>query len=135
MVAGWTAIAVVVGLSAAEGLAQQPVKCRRQPIEPCVKRHGRLSTQNGISPRIWLVGTKRMVHPENTDDFLPEAALRYTQMTSDDHSYIFGDFTICPVEPDLPGHLRGVCVTTAETHVIQPLRRRLLSTWPTGRGR
>ena len=56
-------------------------------------------------------------------------------MTSSDHSYIYGDFDICPMEPDKPGHLRRVCVAGMEKLVVQNLRGsrppfRLLSTWP-----
>ena len=45
--------------------------------------------------------------------------LKYTEMTSPDHSYIFGDFTICPIEPDILGHMRDVCVTAAKNLVVQ----------------
>jgi hypothetical protein len=67
-------------------------------------------------------------------DFLPPAVLRYTEMTSPDHSYIFGDFTICPTEPDLPGHMRDVCVSNASNLVVQRVDHsrppfRVRSTW------
>ena len=56
-------------------------------------------------------------------------------MTSSDHSYIYGDFDICPLESDKPGHLRRACVAGMEKLVVQNLRSsrppfRLLSTWP-----
>ena len=56
-------------------------------------------------------------------------------ITSPDHSYVFGDFEMCPTEPDTPGHLREVCVASAERLVVQNLQRstppfRLLPTWP-----
>lgn len=58
-------------------------------------------------------------------------------MTSPDHSYIYGDFDICPLEADRPGHMRRVCVVGAEKLVVKNLRNdrpafRLLSTWPPG---
>src|SRR5262245_23350955 len=75
--------------------------CTYPPVEPCAIRHGRFSTQNGITRTIWLVGTRRRLDVTNEiSDFLPTAALKYTEMTSPDHSYIFGDFTFCPVEPE-----------------------------------
>jgi len=103
---------------------------------PCVKHHGRLSSQNGITLRIWLIGTTRSV---GVDGPLPKAvadlADPYLMLTGTDHSYIFGDFTICPTEPDRPGHLRWVRVTAAEKLVVQNLQGlrpafRVLSTWP-----
>jgi len=114
---------------------QSSWKCSTQPIEPCVKRHGRLSSQNGIALKIWLIGTTRMVALENDVDDVPTSIAKYLDMTSDDHSYIFGDFDVCPVEPDVPGHIRRACVAGAEKLVVQPLRGskpafRLTSTWP-----
>ena len=60
---------------------------------------------------------------------------RYIDMTSPDHSYIYGDFSICPLEPEVAGHLRRVCVTGAEKLVVRRVDGsgptfRLVSTWP-----
>ena len=60
---------------------------------------------------------------------------KYLDMTSPDHSNVYGDFEICPIEPDIPGLLRRACVTGAEKLVVQRVRDstvpvRLLSTWP-----
>lgn len=99
-------------------------------------RHGRLSSQNGIPLTLWLIGTKRVVAVANSlDSFLPLDVHRYLEITSEDHSYIFGDFIVCPLEPDTPGHMRQACITDAERLVVRPLRRpgpsfRILSTWP-----
>jgi hypothetical protein len=66
---------------------------------------------------------------------LPPLLRRYLDMSSADHSYVYGDFEICPLEPDRPGHMRAACVVSAEKLVVQNLRRsrppfRLLATWP-----
>ena len=110
-------------------------QCRTKPVEPCVKHHGRLSSQNGIALKIWLIGTTRMAAVDNSIDDLPPLVRKYLDMTSPDHSYIFGDFDICPLEPDEPGHLRQVCVVGAEKLVVQDVQGvrpafRLMSTWP-----
>jgi hypothetical protein len=94
-----------------------------------------LSSQNGIALTIWLIGTTRVVGLDNEIDELPAQGRKYLDMTSPDHSYIYGDFDVCPVEPDKPGHMRRVCVAGAEKLVIQNLQGsrpafRLLSTWP-----
>jgi len=128
------AIALIVGLLPSLGWpGQETWRCVGAPVEPCATRHGRLSSQNGIARRIWLVGTNRVVSVYDTE--LPDEIQPYLQLTSEDHAYIFGDFEICPLEPDTPGHMRSVCVAAAERLVVQPLRRpgpafRLLSTWP-----
>lgn len=132
---GRTALAVVLCLGLGSGPAAAAWRCRARPVEPCAKRHGRLSSQNGRALLIWLIGTTRVVDLENDADELPPPIRRYLDMTSPDHSYIFGDFEVCPLEPDQPGHMRAVCVASAEKLVVQNLRRsrppfRLLSTWP-----
>ena len=134
--------AILLGLWSAmstHGAGAAPWLCRVQPIEPCFKHHGRLSSQNGIALRVWLIGTTRLVALDNDVDDLPAIVRRYLEITSPDHSYIFGDFDICPVEPDRPGHVRRVCVGGGEKLVVQPLHGsrpafRLLSTWPAGPG-
>jgi hypothetical protein len=141
---------VLVVLSAILGYVARPVaqtasvrpsleaatwQCAAKPIEPCAVRHGRLSSQNGIGLKIWLIGTNRVVALENPYDGLPSHVRRYLSMTSPDHSYIYGDFNLCPLEPDRPGHIRRACAAGAEKLVVQNLRGsrpafRLLSTWP-----
>lgn len=125
-----TVVSVLAGVPLT---GQQSWTCPAPPLEPCVKRHGRLSSQNGIALKLWLIGTKRVVALKN--DSLPSEIRKYLEMTSEDHSYIFGDFLVCPLEPDTPGRMRQACVTGAEKLVVQPLRRatppfRILSTWP-----
>jgi len=108
-------------------------RCHAKPVEPCFKHHGRLSSQNGIAFKIWLIGTTRVVGLEGTE--FPPIVEKYLEMTSPDHSFIYGDFDICPTEYDRPGVLRRVCVTGAEKLVVQKLNGsrppfRLLATWP-----
>lgn len=89
-----------------------------------------------ITPTIWLIGTKRRV---TVVDALPKALADleypYMSLTGDDHSYIYGDFTLCPVEEERPGHMRSVRVTAAEKVVVQNVDGRrspfkVMSTWP-----
>jgi hypothetical protein len=110
-------------------------RCSARPIEPCFKHRGRLSSQNGVSHTIWLVGTTRKVRVDNEE--IPSFVEKYLDMTSEDHSYIFGIFDVCPIEPDTPKHMRAVCVADGRELVVQSLRTtrppfRLLSTWPAG---
>ena len=106
---------------------------------PCFTQHGRLSSQNGITIRIWLIGTKRSV---GVDGELPQAIKDledpYLFLTSEQHSYIFGDFTMCPTSPDIPGHTRHVRLTAATNLVVQVINRqrppfKVISTWKSRR--
>ena len=112
-----------------------PWLCKSKPVEPCFKHHGRLSSQAGIALKLWLLGTTRMVGVDNDEGDLPADVRKYLELTSPDHSYIFGDFDICPLEPDTPGRLRHVCVVGAEKLVVHNVQGSappfpLLSTWP-----
>ena len=82
---------------------------------------------------IWLIGTKRIVGVDESD--MPEILERYLDMASIDYSYVYGDFEVCPLELDRPGHMRAACVSDAKRLVVQNLRRarpafRIRSTWP-----
>jgi hypothetical protein len=130
------AMAVSFWLATGAGDAQSASwQCRARPSEQCVTQHSRLSSQNGTALKIWLIGTMRMVGLENDIDDLPPLVRKYMDMTSPDHSYIYGDFSICPLEPEVAGHLRRVCVTGAEKLVVRRVDGsgptfRLVSTWP-----
>jgi hypothetical protein len=121
-------------LMGSQGFAASSWQCKAHPVEPCFMHRGRLSSQNGIALTIWLVGTTRIVNVDETE--IPSFLDRYLELTSPDHSYIYGDFNVCPLAPDKPGHMRPVCVMGAERLVVQSksdLQRppfRLLSTWP-----
>lgn len=127
---------VVAGVSVAGTLeaSGQPLRCPRPPVESCVTQHGRFSSQNGIPYTIWLIGTTRRVAVANGQEGVPPEARRYLEMTSSDHSYIYGDFEICPLEADVSGQMRQVCVVSSKNLVVentQGLRPpfRLKSTW------
>ena len=123
--AWWLALSAMT--SAGQVTAHQPRHCPRPPVETCTSGHGRFSTQNGISQTIWVVGTtRRLAVANDADNFFPATVLKYLEITSPDHSYIFGDFTICPIERDTPGHMRMVCVADARNLVVQ----NTMNLWP-----
>jgi len=130
------ALVLLTGMSAAESGQSGPSnawQCLVPTTAPCFTRRGRLSGQNGIAHMIWLVGTNRIVGVHATQ--IPAMLGKYLAMTSPDHSDVYGDFEICPLEPDRPGHMRLACVAGATRLVVQDRERsrpplRLLSTWP-----
>jgi hypothetical protein len=107
-----------------------------KPAFPCFKHHGRLmGGLNGITTRLWLIGTNRVLAVDGGVD-LPGDANKYFDPTTPDFSVIYGDFQICPVEPDVPGQARRVEVNGFEKLVVQNLTDssrppfKLRSTWP-----
>ena len=136
VIAGSVLLSSLVCVAAVPAPTQvTPWKCDAEPIEPCVKRRGRLSSQNGIALKLWLIGTTRMVVVGNGIDGLPRSLWKYLELTSPSHSYIFGDFDVCMVEPQRPGHIGRACLAGGTNLVVKPHRDgrpafRLLSTWP-----
>jgi len=84
-------------------IAAEAWQCTTPPIEACFKSHGRLSSQNGIALMMWLIGTKRIVAVLKSR----RSFSKYLEITSPNHSYIYGDFEICPLQKDQPGHMRA----------------------------
>lgn len=116
------------GIVHAQGAAKRPF--------PCFKHHGRLmGGLNGITTRLWLIGTNRVLAVDN-GVYLPGDADKYFDAASPDFSVIYGDFEICPLAPDVPGEARSVEVVGFEKLVVQNVKDaskppfRLLSTWP-----
>ena len=84
---------------------------------------------------LWLVGTNRIVSIDDTE--MPVMLNVYLDMASPQHSDVFGQFRVCPLESDQPGHMRSACIAGAQRLVVQDRARkrlpvRLLSTWPAG---
>jgi len=117
-----------------EGAASE-YQCPTTPVEPCAVHHGRLSFHNGIAQTIWMIGTHREVAVRDLNPDAESVFEKYEDMTSLEHSNIYGDFDICPIAPDVPGAMRDVCVKSASRLVVENTNKivppfRLLSTWP-----
>ena len=103
--------------------------CKEHPMlsGPCFKIRGRMSLFNGNFPiRIWPVGTHRMLAIGqgefllNDYENLPEVLEKQLNW----HNAMFADFTVCPFTPDEPGHMRQVCVESAENISLRKYCRR-----------
>jgi hypothetical protein len=98
--------------------------CKDHPMlsGPCFKIRGRMSLFNGSFPiQIWPVGTHRMLaigggefHLDGYEN-LPESLERQLNWKN----AMFADFTVCPFTADKPGHMRQVCVESAENISLQ----------------
>src|SRR5690242_8122405 len=111
---------IVLGIVA---IATLSAFAQESPLKPC-KEHPQVSAQcftvagrarfyNGNPPiRIWPVGTTRLLGvsqekywKEGYANFPPDIAKLLTRENS-----VWGDFEVCPFEPDHPGVMRLVCV-------------------------
>ena len=81
----------------------------------CQRVHGRLFAANGTpSLRIWPIGTRRLlgIHDDASPEALPPGLRgdRAPSMgaTDDGRVEVYGDFTVCPLALDRPGHMQMV---------------------------
>ena len=81
---------------------------------------------NGNPPvRISRLGTKRILgvldgaKSDQSDDVLP-AALRSKLGPEWDKYVVYGDFTLCPLAQERPGHMQFVCLKDASHVLLQP---------------
>lgn len=84
--------------------------CKTNPdvVGNCFKIRGRINEWNGsMTTRIWPVGTNRMLYVAGT---LPEKIQDRYGFNVD----VFANLEICRLEKDIPGHMRGVCIESAE---------------------
>ena len=85
--------------------------CRSDPdvVGACFSVYGRLSLWNGApTARIWRIGTKRIL---GIDDGFPPPKSLASRLDFGTQAY--GDFLVCPLTPNKPGHMQRVCVESA----------------------
>jgi hypothetical protein len=71
--------------------------------------HGRFNLLNGSSVRrIWIIGTHRIVALRDDDATVPEPVRAYLYQGPyfEKADGLFGDFQVCALEPNIPGHMQ-----------------------------
>ena len=134
-VARGTRLVVLLGVVAATlagatpgGVTKRKIACMTpENAGSCYWTHGRLATYNGTpTMRLWKVGTKRIlavhsgpgykkgVDQENED---PEMPANVEHALKPFGNVVFGDFEICPLEPEHPGEMQAACIESAKNIV------------------
>ena len=125
LLAGVLSAVLSVGPAQGAPSLEKEKPCREHPAvtAPCFTLRGRLSMWNGNPTyRIWPVGTRRMlgisegIFDKPGYSNIPQDL--QTKLSWDVN--LFGDFVICPFQPDKPGRMRSVCVDSAKNVVIRP---------------
>jgi hypothetical protein len=90
----------------------------------CYWTHGRLPNYKGTPTlRLWKIGTKRIlsIHSgpgykrgDNEENSNPEVPANVDRAFKTDLTRVYGDFEICPLEPERPGEMQRVCVESAK---------------------
>ena len=130
---------LIAALLAAPGnQASFPCAMHKDVKGPCVTRRGRLYVMNGIPVRIWMIGTRRhLAVAEDSKSFLiPEALLNLVDFDTN----LYGDFTVCPLEPEQPGpepirwqepgRVPFVCVASGTRLVLEHIGDSETTSWP-----
>jgi len=93
----------------------------------CRTVHGRMSLFNGTpSVRIWVIGSHRMlgvIQAHETFADLPANVRQLWSAHGDDamwSSDLFGDFRVCPLTRDRPGHMQPVRLEEAANLRLRP---------------
>ena len=113
----WSVLLIALSVPAlADGT---PCAQSRVIVGQCFVVHGRMFFPNGNPPvRISRLGTKRILgvldgaRSDASDDVLP-ADLRKRLGPEWDKYDVFGDFEVCPLTRERPGHMQFVCLKSA----------------------
>ena len=77
--------------------------CKETPVGKCFSVHGRYAIYVE-GDAIWVIGTKRLL--STTDDSLD----KMLEKAGWQDYAIYGEFTVCPLSRQQPGHMQGVCI-------------------------
>jgi hypothetical protein len=78
----------------------------------CFAFRGRFTVYTGDGQQaLWPVGTHRLLWPASGTE--PLYKLLGNDVSSADDYVIYGDFVVCPLEKDIPGKERSVCIKSA----------------------
>jgi hypothetical protein len=128
----WLALAFVIvalAVSASQHPSSRKVACKTpENVGACYWVHGRLNIANGTpSIRLWKIGTKRIlaIHSgpgykrgdtrENESPELPSNVER--ALSKSKYGSIFGDFNMCPLEPEVAGEMQDACIESGKNIV------------------
>ena len=123
----------VCSTGASDSAPKREIPCKtKENANSCYWTHGRLVVANGNpSYRLWKIGTHRILGIysgpsvdrnglDNEGPELPSNVERKLWVTKDPNSQndLFGDFEVCPLEPEKPGVMQAACIESAKNIVI-----------------
>lgn len=124
-------IAATLSLSATpQRVPKRKILCKTpENAATCYWTHGRLANYNGTPTlRLWKIGTKRIlaIHSgpgfklgDNEENSNPEVPANVERAFKDFETLVFGDFEICPLEPEQPGVMQRACIESAKDLVVE----------------
>jgi hypothetical protein len=89
----------------------------------CYWTHGRITGGSGNPAiRLWKIGTDRIlgvysgpsVNRFGQDNESPELPANLSRVFHPAENWVFGDFEVCPLEPERKGAMQAVCIEAAK---------------------
>lgn len=122
----------MMGIALSASGSPQRVPKRKTPCKTaanaatCYWAHGRLAVYNGTpSIRLWKTGTRRVLGiysgqgaEDPLDNEHPELPATLTRAFKEPGDRVFGDFEICPLEPEEAGVMQAACIEFAKNIVV-----------------
>jgi hypothetical protein len=100
----------------------QKVGAESSSFGKCFAFHGRFTLYTGDSQQtLWPVGTNRLLRPEYGTE--PLLKLLGNDISTLDDYFVVGDFVVCPLEKEIPGHRRSVYIKSARN--LKRVKRKL----------
>lgn len=119
---------LVCGLARAGEGKKRHIPCRTpQNANSCYWTHGRIGYYNGTPAiRLWKIGTNRLlgiysgpsVDRFGLDNENPQLPPNVADKFDPTKNQIFGDFEVCPLEPERQGAMQAACVESAKNVVV-----------------
>ena len=129
----FSAVCLLVFVTFSSTLSTTPVRKREIPCRTpanaptCYWTHGRLGFYNGTpAVRLWKVGTHRLLGIYSgpsldrfgLDNENPELPANVERVWDPIHNgRLFGDFEVCPLEPEQHGAMQAACIESAKNLV------------------
>ena len=97
----------------------------------CFWTHGRLQEYEGTPAyRLWKIGTRHLFGIYNgpsawrgnrlaIDNEGPELPSNLRKLVQSGLVQVFGDFEVCPLEPERPGSMQAACIESAKNLFLQ----------------
>lgn len=111
------------------GVGGRSIPCKtRRNAASCYWIHGRISSYNGTPAfRLWKIGTHRLlgvysgpsVDRNGLDNEDPQMPANLQRIFKPSKNEIFGDFEVCPLEPEHDGAMQAACIESARNLVTK----------------
>lgn len=116
------------GLPTIGEVHRRTIPCKTpENTNSCYWTHGRIGFYNGTPAiRLWKIGTNRLlgiysgpsVDRYGLDNEDPQMPTNLKLTFKPSQNQVFGDFEVCPLEPEREGTMQAACIESAKNLVV-----------------